>query len=404
MQVNWILQTARIKEEFFNEKVNMVLSGTAETLGADKEACREMGACMEMDSTAELAARLSTNEARKIDSLLNYYMNLYSFHIDYSFKIIKPRAAVNGAPLLGSLYPNQAGSYRKSLAEVANENGLELKLIFPGKTKYIVEEMGVQFVTSVILILVVLVLFLRTVKLLTREKKLSDHTTDFLNNMTHEFKTPLTNIALAGKMIVKGPDNKQEDKIKYYSEIILEENEKLRLQVEQVLSMTALERGEIPLQKAELNFHKVIQDSLKRMSVQLENKQGNMKLALDAEIDFVEGDKIHLMNAFCNLVDNAIKYSAGNPELSVCTRNAGQDLIILVEDKGIGIEKEYHKKVFDKFFRVPTGNIHDVRGFGLGLAYVRKIIELHGGTIKLESEKGGGTTFTITLPNVRAKN
>ena len=232
-----------------------------------------------------------------------------------------------------------------------------------------------------------------------KEKKISEHTTDFLNNMTHEFKTPLTNIALAGKMIIKDPAVNPEDKIKHYSEIILEENEKLRLQVEQVLSMTALERGEIPLQKTELDFHELIHESLKYISIQIENKQGNIKLNLDAERPVVMGDRTHLTNALCNLVDNAIKYSREKPELTIQTSNTGQNLIVVISDEGIGIEKEYQKKVFDKFFRVPTGDVHDVKGFGLGLAYIKKIVELHGGTIELQSEKGKGTTFTITFPN-----
>jgi two-component system phosphate regulon sensor histidine kinase PhoR len=245
----------------------------------------------------------------------------------------------------------------------------------------------------------VLVLFWRTVLLLIREKQLSEHTTDFLNNMTHEFKTPLTNIALAGKMIVKDTASKQEGKIKHYSEIILEENEKLRLQVEQVLSMTALERGEIPLLKTELNFNALITDCVKSISIQIENKQGDLKLNLKAEHPVVMGDKTHLINALSNLIDNAIKYSKEKPELLIETFNRGGNLIIKISDKGIGIEKEYQQKVFDKFFRVPTGDVHNVKGFGLGLAYIKKIIELHQGTIELASETGKGTTFTITLPN-----
>ncbi|HXB12406.1 MAG TPA: HAMP domain-containing sensor histidine kinase, partial [Bacteroidia bacterium] len=298
------------------------------------------------------------------------------------------------------LRPSQPACYRKDLEDVASKNGFELVLTFPEKREFIIAEMGSMFITSVLLILVVLVMFWRTVSSLIKEKKISEHTTDFLNNMTHEFKTPLTNIALAGKMIIKDSNIKQEDKIKHYSGIILEENEKLKMQVEQVLSMTALERGEIPIQKVELDFHELIKDALKSIFIQIENKQGSLKLDLKAEQVMIMGDNIHLVNALRNLIDNAIKYSKEKPELYIQTHNVGRNLIVEVSDKGIGIEKEYHKKVFEKFFRVPTGDIHDVKGFGLGLAYVKKIIELHGGTIELQSEKGKGTTFTIKIPNV----
>jgi two-component system phosphate regulon sensor histidine kinase PhoR len=218
--------------------------------------------------------------------------------------------------------------------------------------------------------------------------------------MTHEFKTPLTNIALAGKMILKDSEIQHGDKIKHYSGIILEENEKLRLQVEQVLSMTALERGEIPLLKTEQDFHGLINDAVKHIWIQIENKQGNIQLNLNAERYMVTGDRTHLTNALGNLIENAIKYSGGKPMINVQTYNTGQCLTIMVTDDGIGIEKEYQDQVFDKFFRVPTGDVHDVKGFGLGLAYVKKIVELHEGTIELKSVKGMGTSFTLTFPYV----
>ncbi|MES2284057.1 MAG: HAMP domain-containing sensor histidine kinase [Bacteroidota bacterium] len=390
IQVNWIFQTAQSKEELFNERADMVLARTTEALLADKETCENM------------QTGIGKNETHKIDSLFTHYMKFYNFHIDYSFEVIEPGTAAekNKSRFVNNINPDQVACHVKAFEEVSIKNGWELKLIFPEKKQFIMAEMGTLFITSVILILIVLVLFWRTTLSLMMEKKISEYTTDFLNNMTHEFKTPLTNIALAGKMIIKDSSTRQEDKIKHYSGIILEENEKLRLQVEQVLSMTALERGEIPLRKTELDFHELINDSLKYISIQIENKQGNLKLNLEAKRVVVMGDKTHLTNAMCNLIDNAIKYSKEKPELSIQTYTIDQHLIVMVSDKGIGIEKEYQKKIFDKFFRVPTGDVHDVKGFGLGLAYIKKIVELHEGTIELQSEKGKGTTFKITLPNV----
>lgn len=395
IQVNWILQTAKIKEELFNEKANMVLSRTAEALSSDKETCRKIESYVDKNIPSVLTAKLGTNEAQKIDSLFTHFIRFYNFPINYSFEVIKPGSVIA---------KNEDGSpnyvYIKPLEEAANKSGLELKLIFPEKSQFIIAEMGIPFITSVILILVVLVLFWRTILSLTKEKIISDHTTDFLNNMTHEFKTPLANIALAGKMIMKDSIIKQGDKIEHYAGIIRDENEKLRLQVEQVLSMTALERGEIPIQKTELDFHVLIHDSLKCMSLQIENKLGGLKLNLDAERFVIMGDKTHLTNALCNLVDNALKYAQKKPELLIKTANIGHQLIILICDEGIGIKKEYQKKVFEKFFRVPTGDVHDVKGFGLGLAYIKKIVELHGGSIELQSEPGKGTIFTLSLPHV----
>ncbi len=395
IQVNWIIQTAKIKEELFNEKANIVLSRTTDAISSDKETCMKIGACVQEDNNPKSNAKLGKNEIHKIDSLFNHYMNIYKIHIDYSYIVLKPRS---DADKTKNNFTNYIYNIPSEVA--AGENGFKLKLIFPDKKQFILAEMGTQFITSIVLILFVLILFWRTVLSLMKEKLISEHTTDFLNNMTHEFKTPLTNIALASKMIIKDSANKQDDKIKHYSEIILEENEKLRIQVEQVLSMTALERGEIPLRKTEINFHELIKESLKYISIQIENKNGTISLNLNAEKYMVAGDITHLTNAICNLIDNAIKYSKEKPELTIQTYNSGPDLKVIVSDNGIGIDNDFHKKVFDKFFRIPTGDVHDVKGFGLGLAYVKKIIELHEGTILLQSEKERGTSFTITLANV----
>jgi len=370
-------------------------------LGSDRETCRKIGETGDRNSPSEIPANLGKHEMHTIDSLFAHYMKFYNFHIDYSFDVMKP------APATASNAADYANYiYNKLLGDPSGTSGFELKLSFPEKKQYIIAEMGTMFITSVILILVVMILFWRTVLSLMKEKKISEHTTDFLNNMTHEFKTPLTNIALAGRMMIKDSSMQQEEKIKHYSAIILEENEKLRLQVEQVLGMTALERGEIPLRKTELDVHVLLRDVAKSLGLQIENRKGSLNLNLDAERFVIMGDQPHLANAFSNLIDNAIKYSPGKPDLSVHTFNSDSDLIITVSDKGLGIEKEFQKKVFDKFFRVPTGDVHDVKGFGLGLAYTKTIIELHGGTIEIQSENNKsstglqqGTTFTITLPN-----
>ncbi|TAH38340.1 MAG: HAMP domain-containing histidine kinase [Bacteroidetes bacterium] len=383
IQVNWIFQSAKIKEDIFNEKANMVLSKTAEVLSSDEQACRD------------LDEEVGGSEIQKTDSLFTNYMNYYDLNLNYAFEVKKP-----GTPGNSVSEKKKNNIYKKRLDEEVSKDGLELNLLLPKKRQFILEEMGTMFITSVILILVVLLMFWRTILLLMKEKKISEHTTDFLNNMTHEFKTPLTNIALSGKMLMRDSTLKQEDKIKHYSGIILEENEKLRMQVEQVLSMTALERGEIPLQKTKISFHEIISNAIKHINIQIESKQGEVSLQLDASNYFVIGDQTHLTNALRNLIDNALKYSGEQPEIVIHTENSGKQLVISISDKGIGIAKEYHQKIFTKFFRVPTGDVHNVKGFGLGLAYVRKIIELHGGSIDLKSEKGKGTNFVISIAYV----
>lgn len=384
IQLNWILQTAKYKEEAFNEKANIVLARTTEVLSMDEATFKKF---------------IIWSEKNKIDSLINHFGNYYNLHEYYTFEVTKLPTSNIELGTQNYFDISQKACYQKSIANLNNSNGWELKISYPNRKSSIMKEMGLPFIISVILVLIVLVLFWRTVLSLIREKKISEHTVDFLNNMTHEFKTPLTSISLAGNLIVKDATLKQDDEIKHNSEIILEENEKLRLQVEQVLSMTALEIGEIPIEKTEVEFHQLIKDLLKSILLQIDNKMGSLKLELNANQFVILGDKTHLTNAIRNLLDNAIKYSNGKLELCIQTFNINENLIVVVSDKGIGIEKEYQKKVFEKYFRVPKGNIHNVKGFGLGLAYTKKIIELHGGKIELKSGIGHGTIFTITLPN-----
>jgi two-component system phosphate regulon sensor histidine kinase PhoR len=389
IQVNWILRAAKVKEELFNEKANMVLSRTAEALSSDTTTYQK------------LQIFAGKNEKQKIDSLFNHYMRLYNIHIDYFFEVrsnVPPSAM--GKPYTPAFLQERSGAYVACLEKGADKEGLELKLVFPKKERFIREEMGIPFFSSVILIMVVLILSWRTILSLLKEKELAEHVTDLLNNMTHEFKTPLTNIALAGKMIRKETSVRQEMKTQQYAEIILEENEKLRLQVEQVLSLTALEKGELPIQRTELDMHEMLQECIKRMQLQLESKRGKIIFRPEALHVKLMGDKDHLSNALCNLIDNAIKYSQSEPELEIRTVDNNGSLLLTISDKGIGIEKQHHEKVFDKFFRVPTGNLHNVKGFGLGLSYVKKMVELHGGTIELLSEKDKGTTFILKLPHV----
>ena len=387
IQVNWILKTAKIKEELFNEKANMVLLRTNEALSDDTETCQKIGASIDYTGHLISSSKLGKADVQKIDSIFIYYMNLYNFHIDYSFVVTKQALFSTS-----DIYTND-----QALGGFLNQYKIELKLIFPKKRQFIIAEMGPMFISSVCLILVVLFMFWRTTLSLLKEKRISTHSADFLNNMTHEFKTPLTNIALATKMIKKNTEKGSIEKIDKYSDIILSENKKLSLQVEQVLGMTALERGEIPLKMTRLDLDEILVDVINCFSLQLEKVDGHISYQQDANNLMLMADKTHLTNAFCNLVDNAIKYSKTKVDISIHSFNLDNNLVIAISDKGMGIEKEFQRYVFDKFFRVPTGDIHDIKGFGLGLPYVKKIIALHGGKIQIQSEKGKGTTFTITL-------
>lgn len=395
IQINWIQKAARIKEDLFNETARIILSRTADALCLDSAACKSI-------------AGESTNDGkRKVDSLFQHYMQLYNIHIDYYFELRRlpssseadtQHLAQAEAPVNSPYTPNAYATCIGPGELKGNSlytGPLELKLIFPDREQFLAEEMGIPFVSSVLLILLVLVVFWKTTLSLMKEKEVADRTTDFLNNMTHEFKTPLTNIALAGKMMVKDSNIGAAGKVKHYTDIILDENHKLSQQVELMLSMSALERGEIPLQETDFDLHQLILETAKCMGVQIENRQGQLNLDLLASQSLINGDRQHLSNAICGLLDNAIKYSELSPVISVKTFNEANCIVMEVSDKGIGIDGAFHEKVFDKFFRVPTGDIHNVKGFGLGLTYLKKICDLHKVAIDVESEIGQGTTFRL---------
>jgi two-component system, OmpR family, phosphate regulon sensor histidine kinase PhoR len=421
IQVIWILETARIKEILFSENANMVLSKTANALAADKETCMQIGACL--DSAQD--AKLGKIEMQKIDSLFQHFMKEYNLKIDYSFSIMQPQLGsiddpfgINHNSVLkqeGSYQKNvtdfnwqlediDSNDYKKRIESLVREKGIELKLVFPDKKHFIIAEMGKLFVASVCLVFIVLLMFWRTTFSLIKEKKIANQTTDFLNNMTHEFKTPLTNIALATKMILKNTSLLLNTKMNHYLTIILQENEKLQTHVEQILSMTALEKGEIPMQHLAIDVNKLIEKAVHAIGVQIEMKNGHLQLHLQAQNAMVIGDETHLANAFCNLIDNAIKYANQTPHIIIETLNINQGILICCKDNGIGIKKEFQHKVFEKYYRVSHGDVHNTKGFGLGLTYVKKIIELHAGVISLESELDKGTTIKIFLPNASSKN
>ena len=225
--------------------------------------------------------------------------------------------------------------------------------------------------------------------------------TDFVNNMTHEFKTPISTISLASEMLLKPRVNQSSEKTEKYANIIYDENSRLKNQVEQVLQIAVLDKGNFKLKKKEVNLHEIIEMAVDNFEMIIKQRCGKIITSLDADMATFYADPIHITNIIHNLMDNANKYSPEIPEISISTRNNEKGIILSVEDKGIGISPENQKHIFKKFFRVHTGNIHDVKGFGLGLYYVKTIVEIHGGTINLVSELKKGTKIEIYFPFIQ---
>ena len=273
-----------------------------------------------------------------------------------------------------------------------------LKVFFPDQQNYLLKTMWVILTISGFIILILIFSFYYTIGTILRQKKLSVVKNDFISNMTHEFKTPISTISLAAEMLGDKDVIKTPERSARYLNMIREENKRLSLLVESILQTALLDKGEFRLKKSDLKLHEIIHQAINNIQLQIDQRGGKIITQLNASNDNLSGDKVHITNIFFNLIDNAIKYSKDITEISILTENTTNGILITVKDKGIGISKENLKKIFDKFYRVPTGNVHNVKGFGLGLSYVKAIIEKHGGNIYVESEPGKGSSFIIFLP------
>jgi len=247
--------------------------------------------------------------------------------------------------------------------------------------------------------LMIIAAFYVTVSALLRQKKMSEIKNDFINNMTHEFKTPLATISLAVDALRNQKVIDDKTKMNYFSGIIKEENKRMNKHVETILQAALMDRQEVQLNKQPIYVHALIKDVLDNYALQLSEKNGKVELQLNAKNDLIEADEVHFRNLISNLIDNAVKYSREDLLLKITTHSTAKNLVIRFEDNGIGMSKETVRKIFEKFYRAHTGNIHNVKGFGLGLSYVKTIIDAHHGKIKVDSVQGKGSTFTLELPS-----
>lgn len=288
-------------------------------------------------------------------------------------------------------------SYNKKMFFGEVKSQASLYLIFPDQVQDSLASMFLVLPSIIITILLVLC-FVFCIVVIVRQKKLSVIKNDFINNMTHEFKTPIATISLAAQMLKDNSVNNSPESVDRFAGIIRDESKRLTFQVEKVLQTALFTETRMKLKLKNVNLNELVENIMTKFNIRVEDKKGQLFCHLNADKDEILADDVHLTNVVSNLLDNAIKYCAKAPEISVYTRNKDEEIIISVIDNGIGIAAKEQKLIFERFYRVSTGNLHDVKGFGLGLSYVKKIVEAHGGTIKVESTEGKGSRFDIILP------
>jgi len=273
-----------------------------------------------------------------------------------------------------------------------------LHVNMPDQRDIVLRGTGIMLFAAVLFTLIIVLAFIYTLRTIRRQKQLSEIRTDLVNNLTHELKTPISTIGLACEALSDPSMPKTEDQVRTYVSMIREENKRLGALVENVLQSAVLLQGRMLLKPVELDMHKLVEEVVRGSSIRVAKGNGRIGTRLDAEIHVVMGDRIHLTNLLYNLVDNAVKYTATEPRITIATSSNTEGITVSVTDNGVGIPASEQRKIFERLYRIPTGNVHNAKGFGLGLSYVRTVVERHGGHIRLDSAPGKGSTFHIFLP------
>jgi two-component system phosphate regulon sensor histidine kinase PhoR len=339
-------------------------------------------------------------DVQVLDSLISTELKSKSLNTVYEFGIFSPGRNMMPVQKTGK-YPKELlneGFHFAMFPSDMFKNPDYLMVFFPNEKRFIITQLWGTLSISIVLLIIIILSFAYTVITILKQKKISDMKNDFINNMTHEFKTPISTISLACEALGDKDIIKSESLYENYINVINEENRRLGNMAERILQSALLEKGQIILKMEEFDVHEIISEAINNILLQVEKKGGKIKTNFNAQSHHLFADKIHFTNVIFNLLDNANKYTPGVPEIKITTENSYSGILISVRDNGPGINKANQKKIFEKLYRIPSGNIHSVKGFGLGLSYVKAIVEQHGGKITLESELNRGTNFIIYLP------
>lgn len=334
---------------------------------------------------------------KEISDLLTRKLKENDIDIDYEFAIYSNNLATKVQT--EGFENNKASTYSVPMFYDENNKSIYKLLVnFPEDRKFILSSVLGMMLLSIVFTLVIVLAYGSSLYQLVKQRKIAQIKTDFINNMTHEFKTPIATINLALDAIKNPKIIDDKDKVLRYLKMIKEENKRMHAQVENVLRISKLEKNELNISKERVNLHDLVEDAITHVELLVEDRNGYIKLFLEAQKSSVLANETHFTNVIVNILDNAIKYSPDAPKIEIFTENVGNNVLLQIKDYGSGMSKAAVKRVFEKFYREHTGNIHNVKGHGLGLAYVKRIVDDHQGYVTVESEKDKGSTFTIKLP------
>jgi len=398
-QFFWVKSAYSLEEKQFNERVFVALTNvTHELLNIHKDESELVNPVKQVSSNYFTALINDTVNPYLLETLLRNEFIHRNLNVNFEYVIydcFTDSIVFGGYIALNESDKDQLQS--KSYKMKWDKDGHYFGVYFPSKGSYIISEMGIWLFSSSV-ILVIIIFFAYTINVILKQKRLSEIKNDFINNITHEFKTPISTISLSAEVLLDASIIKDPNRLKNYAKIIQEENNRLKNQVDKVLQLATLEKDILKLENENINIHELIEAAIKSFGLIVEQLGGNIECKLNAKEFIFVGDQIHITNTIHNLIDNAIKYSSGHPKIIIETNNHNGWIEISVKDNGIGVSKEGQKYIFDKFYREPTGNVHDIKGFGLGLNYVKTIVEAYQGKVKLITKENEGSTFVIKLP------
>ncbi|MBN2681637.1 MAG: HAMP domain-containing histidine kinase [Bacteroidales bacterium] len=401
-QIFWVTEVYNIKQKQLVESINSALYNVAEKISRyNNTPLQNENPVNQFTKRYYTVNVYSAIDPKVLEHFLQTEFQYRNLEIDYEFAIYD--CDLDSMKYSGFYSPSMdTSAMGKAKFTKCDDCVYYFGIHFPKLGTYIVGSMNMWIVFSILLLTATISISV-AIFVILKQKRLSEIQKDFINNMTHEFKTPISTISISADVISNPEIITTPARLSNYAAIIKEQNSRLESQVEKVLQFADVDKKELKLNIEEIDIHEIILNVSANFNVNVEKRNGKISFDLNATPGIIKADKFHLINIFYNLLDNAVKYCKETPEINISTRNQKDGLVFAIKDNGIGIKKEHQKKMFDKFYRVPTGNVHNVKGFGIGLNYVKSIVETHGWKIFVESSINSGSEFVIIMKEKKQK-
>lgn len=399
IQSYWVLKTWDIKSKEFNQSVRIALRKTTEKLAeVDQFEIPSKELVTQISSNYYVVNTEASIDAGNLEHFLRQELEALSLNEDFEYGIYdcSSQEMVYGNYCNFDNLNTTPARKTEKLPEV-DKFTYYFGVTFPNRDSHLMGEMQLSILFSA-LSLITILFFIYALTVILRQRRLSQMQKDFINNMTHEFKTPISTIKISSNVFLKNEEIQNNERLHRYANIINEQNNRLNNQVEKVLQIARLEGDTFELKKEKIDINELLEKIVKSEEIKVNQLGGKITMNLQSKNSIINADKLHLNNIIHNLLDNAIKYCKEFPEINISTKDINHKVEIRIADQGIGIKKEFMPQIFQKFYRVPTGDIHNIKGFGLGLFYVKNICKAHGWKIEAKSEEGKGTEFIITSP------